>query len=232
MEGLSLSPLGDEELVLEDDNSSAEDSSVVKESLLLDLSELEPISPDSVLSTAEDEDFVADDVEFRIKEETVSGITSELAPVPTNFQIDEASTAPTDDTVQTVSETLGATDDDYKYFSATVSAEQLAKDTGADSPTLVAAQTVFAAISTKSDSHVLQWSVFAVLCLAIAISLSFLVFNYAVPIERSIKSPLVANDVETQSQPVPVIEIPDMLVRKIIFKIRIFLSQRSLRRHR
>lgn len=212
MEGLSLSPLGDEELVLEDDDSS-----------LLDLSELDPISPvsahvnENILAIAEEEDFVADDVEFRIKEETVSGITPdldqtlvpELVPVPTIFQIDEAPTALTDDTVQ--SETL-ATADDYEYFSATVSAEQLAKDIGADSPTPVAAQTIFTAISTKSDSHVLQWGVFAVLCLAIAISLSFLVFNYTVPIERSIKSPLVARDVETQSQPVPVIEIPDMLV--------------------
>lgn len=223
MEGLSLSPLGDEELVLEGDSSSSVDSPVVEESSLLDLSELDPISPVSVLSIAEDDDFVADDVEFRIKEETISGITPdldqtlvpELAPASTDFQIDEAPTAPADDTVQTVqmhvSETLDSTGSDYEYFSATVSAEQLAKDIGADSPTPVAAQTVFTAISTKQGNQVLQWSAFLVLCLVIAVSLSFFIFNYTVPIQRSIKSPLVAKDVETQSHPVPVIEIPDTL---------------------
>ncbi|MFT5426048.1 MAG: tetratricopeptide (TPR) repeat protein [Gammaproteobacteria bacterium] len=218
MEGLSLSPLGDEESVLEGDSSSSVDSPVVEESSLLDLSELDPISSTSVLSIAEDDDFVTDDVEFRIKEETISGITPDLDQTlvpelaPTDFQIDEAPNVPSDDTVQTVqmhvSETFDATSSDYEYFSATVSAAQLAKDIGANSPTPVAAQTVFTAISTNQGNQLLQWSAFLVLCLVIAVSLSLFIFNYTVPIQRSIKSPLVAKDIETQSQPVPVIEIP------------------------
>ena len=106
-----------------------------------------------------------------------------------------------EDTLQTEqpydSETLSDASDEY--FSATVSAAQLAEDIGGGSPTPVAAHTVFAASSSQPGNQVLQWGVFAVLCLVIAVSLSLFVFNYTVPVERSIKSPLVARVIESQS---------------------------------
>jgi len=58
----------------------------------------------------------------------------------------------------------------------------------------------------------LQWSVFAILCLVIAVSLSFFVFQYTIPVERSIKSPLVARGIESPSEPMPTFEIPDDIV--------------------
>jgi Flp pilus assembly protein TadD len=108
------------------------------------------------------------------------------------------------------SETLSDVGDEY--FSATVSAAQLAKDIGGDSPTPVAAQTVFAASSSQLGNQALQWGIFVVLCLVIAVSLSLFVFNYTIPVERSIKSPLVARDIEIQSEPVLTIEIPEGLM--------------------
>jgi len=99
-----------------------------------------------------------------------------------------------------------------QYLSTTVSAAQLAKDIGSDAPTPVAARTVFAATSTTGESsQVYQWGVFAALCLVIAVSLSFFIFNYTVPAERQIKSPLVARGIEIQSEPMLAIEIPEDL---------------------
>jgi len=106
---------------------------------------------------------------------------------------------------QTLSDTLN------QYLSTTVSAAQLAKDIGSDAPTPVAARTVFTATSTGDSNQMYQWGIFAALCLVIAVSLSFFIFNYTVPAEREIISPLVARGIETQSEPTFAIEIPDDL---------------------
>ena len=217
-EGLTLSPVDNQESIFEEDSS-------VQDSPSLDLSESDAQSPvsargnENILAIAEDDDSAIDDMEFKINEDTVSGILPALdqAPAPTDFQIDEAPAVPAENTIQGVQElddvdSIAKEVDEYEYSSAMVSAVQLAQDIGGDSPTPVAAQTVFTAISTKSGNQVLQWGAFVVLCLIIAVSLSFFVFKYTVPVERSIKSPLVAKDIETQSGPVPVIEIPDELV--------------------
>ncbi len=230
VEGLTLSPVDNQESIFEE-NSSVQDSPS------LDLSESEPQSPvpaqvtENVLAIAEDDDSVADDMEFKISEDIVSGISPdrEQALVPTDFQIDEAPTIAEGDTIQGVQELDDADPvakgvDESEYFSATVSAVQLAQDIGVDSPTPVAAQTVFTAISTKSDNQVLQWGAFVILCLAIAGAISFLVID-TIPVERSIKSPLVAKDIETQSEPVPVIEIPDELVSSTEVDSRLFTSE-------
>ncbi len=239
VEDMTLSPIVDQELTLEDDDSFIEDSSV-QDSPSLDLSESDPHRPvsarvnENILAIAEDDDSASDDKEFQINEDIVSGISPDqdqkLALVQTDLQVDESPTLPAEDTVQGVQElddadSIAKGDDEYEYFSATVSAVQLAQDIGVDSPTPVAAQTVFTAISTKSGNQVLQWGVFVVLCLVIAVSLSFFVFNYTVPVERSIKSPLVAKDIETQSEPVPVIEIPDELVSSTEVDSSLFMSE-------
>ena len=149
----------------------------------------------------------------------------------TDFQIEETAGIPitvAEDTVQaeqaSASEALAEVDE-YEYFSATVSAAQLAEDIGGDSPTPVAAQTVFTASSSKPGNQMVQWSILVGLCLAIAVALSFIVFNFTVPIERSVKSPLVAKDVETQVYPAPVIEIPEELVSNIELDSNLFTGE-------
>jgi tetratricopeptide (TPR) repeat protein len=149
----------------------------------------------------------------------------------TDFQIEEVAAEQTDNQVQDTiqaeqpydSEILADAGDEY--FSATVSAAQLAKDIGGGSPTPVAAQTVFTATSSQPGNQVLQWSVFAVLCLVIAASLSLFVFNYTIPVERSIKSPLVARGIETQPEPVPTIEIPEEIVSSVDVDSSLFTGE-------
>ncbi len=186
IEGLSLEPLGDDELLLEDGGSPMEES-------------------------VEENDSVADDAESRVKEETDPEITVD---VDQTGMLELTPDAPTDDTVQTVqmrvAETLDSGSDSYEYFSTTVSAKQLARDIGAGSPTPVAAQTVFTATSANQDNQVLRWSALLFSCCVITVSLLFLVFDYTVPTHRSIKSPLAAKDVEAQPQPIPIIAMPDV----------------------
>ena len=232
VEGLTLSPVDNQESIFEEDSS-------IQDSPLLDLSESDPHRPvsargnENILTIAEDDDSAADDMEFKISEDIVSEISPDqdqkLAPTPIDLQVDESPTLPAEDTVQGVQElddadSIAKRGDEYEYFSATVSAVQLAQDIGVDSPTPVAAQTVFTAISTKSGNQVLQWGVFFVLCLAIAGAISFLVID-TIPVERSIKSPLVAKDIETQSEPMPVIEIPDELVSSTDVDSSLFMSE-------
>jgi tetratricopeptide (TPR) repeat protein len=232
VEGLTLSPVDNQESIFEEDSS-------IQDSPLLDLSESDPHRPvsarvnENILAIVEDDDSAADDMEFKINEDIVSGISPDqdqkLAPAPIDLQVDESPTLRAEDTVQGVQELDDADSivkgvDEYEYFSATVSAVQLAQDIGVDSPTPVAAQTVFTAISTKSDNQVLQWGAFVILCLAIAGAISFLIID-TIPVERSIKSPLVAKGIETQSEPVPVIEIPDELVSSTEVDSRLFTSE-------
>ncbi len=230
VEGLTLSPVDNQESIFEEDSS-------IQDSPLLDLSESDPHRPvsargnENILTIAENDDSAADDKEFKINEDIVSGISPdrEQALVPTDFQIDEAPTIAAGDTIQGVQELDDADPvakgvDESEYFSATVSAVQLAQDIGVDSPTPVAAQTVFTAISTKSGNQVLQCGGFLVLCLARAGAISLLVID-TIPVERSIKSPLVAKDIETQSEPMPVIEIPDELVSSTDIDSSLFMSE-------
>jgi tetratricopeptide (TPR) repeat protein len=201
IDDLLLSPAEEKYLVLEDIDE--DDSSVQKPS--------EPIEEGDSLSST-------DNIELEISgSERPADLDQTFALA--DFDAEELEATPlsvAEDTVQAeqalASETLAEAVDEYEYFSATVSAAQLAQDIGGDSPTPVAAQTVFTATHSKPGNQILQWSVFAVLCLAIAVSLSFFVFNYTVPVERTVKSPLVAKDIETQSEPVPTIEIPEELV--------------------
>jgi len=230
VESLTLSPVDNQESIFEEDSS-------VQDSSSLDLSESDPHRPvsvqvnETILAIAEDDDSVAGDMEFKISEDIVSGVSPDRdqALAPTDFKIDEEPTLPAGNTIQGVQELDDADSvakgaDEDEYFSATVSAVQLAQDIGVDSPTPVAAQTVFTAISTKSDNQVLQWGVFFVLCLAIAGAISFLVID-TIPVERSIKSPLVAKDIETQSEPVPIFEIPDELVSSTEVDSRLFTNE-------
>ncbi|MCH8163234.1 MAG: hypothetical protein IIA99_03975 [Proteobacteria bacterium] len=185
IEGLSLSPVTDQQLVREE------------------------IEDNDKLSTT-------DEIEL----ETSEGTESEHPPkldktfALTDLQVEEVVAEQAEDTLQDElpydSETLSDASDEY--FSATVSAAQLAQDIGGDSPTPVAAQTVFAASSSRPGNQVLQWSIFLVLCLVIAVSLSLFVFNYTIPVDRSIKSPLVAKDIEIQSEPALTFEIPEGLI--------------------
>jgi len=167
--------------------------------------------------SAEENEQLAKDDKLALEdgEITVSESVSVEAQTPAlnDLQIDEtveSSTDQTEEMAQFDSETLS--DATSEYFSTTVSAAQLAEDIGGDAPTPVAAQTVFSATSTSNSSQIFQWGIFAILCLVIAVSLSFFVFNYTVPVERSIKSPLVARGIETPSEPMPTFEIPDEIV--------------------
>ena len=204
-----------QELTIED-LSGEYDKDVDKpdvKSKLEDLS-LSPIAHQQ--PSAEENEQLAKDDKLALEdgEITVSESVSVEAQTPAlnDLQIDEtveSSTDQTEEMAQFDSETLS--DATNEYFSTTVSAAQLAEDIGGDAPTPVAAQTVFAATS-RPGSQVLQWSVFAILCLVIAVSLSFFVFQYTIPVERSIKSPLVARGIETPSEPMPTFEIPDDIV--------------------
>jgi len=133
-------------------------------------------------------------------EQTISEATGEHENLSTTV-----SAEPLAESEQTLSDIAD------RYLSTTVSVAQLAKDIGDDAPTPVAARTVFTATSTRESNQISQWAIFAALCLVIAVSLSFFIFNYTVPIERPIKSPLVARGIETQSEPVLAIEIPEDL---------------------
>jgi len=189
IEGLSLSPVTDQQLVSEE------------------------IEDKDKLSTT-------DEIEL----ETSESIESEHPPkldktfALTDLQVEEVVAEQADDRAEDTlqdelpydSETLSDASDEY--FSATVSAAQLAEDIGGDSPTPVAAQTVFAASSSQPGNQALQWGIFLVLCLVIAVSLSLFVFNYTIPVDRSITSPLVAKDVESQSEPVLTFEMPEGLM--------------------
>ena len=163
---------------------------------------------------------------MEISEGTESGHSPKLDKLftSTNLEVEEVDAEQADDRAddqaqdalqaeQTYdSETLSDTGNEY--FSAAVSAAQLAKDIGGGSPTPVTAQTVFTATS-RPGNQVLQWSVFVVLCLVIAVSLSFFVVHYTIPVERSIKPPSVAMNIETQSEPIPTIEMPGGIVSNV-----------------
>lgn len=167
-------------------------------------------------SAEEKEQLAKDDKrELESGEITVSESVPVEAQTPAlnELQVDEtveSSTDQTEEMAQFDSDTLS--DGSSDYFSTTVSAAQLAEDIGGDAPTPVAAQTVFSATSTSNSNQIFQWGVFAILCLVIAVSLSFFVFQYTIPVERSIKSPLVARGIETPSEPMPAFEIPDEIV--------------------
>ena len=215
LEGLSLSPNTDQQPIAE--SKESDDPS------RQDLSHAETSTTDSSSVEEKEQLAMADkpELELEIGEITVSEGTS------VQDETVETSTGDAEDTVQAeqpiYSETISDAADEY--FSSTISVAQLAEDIGADSPTPVAAQTVFTATSRSTSNQVLQWGVFAILCLVIAVSLSFFVFNYTVPVERSIKSPLVARDIETQSEPVPAIEIPEDLVFAAEVDSRLFTGE-------
>ncbi len=202
IEGLSLSPVTDQQLVRE-----------------------EPEDNDKLSTTSE--------TELEITEGTESEHSPKLDKTfaLTDLQVEEVAAEQAEDRAEDTlqeeqpydSETLSDASDEY--FSATVSAAQLAEDIGGGSPTPVAAHTVFAASSSQSGNQVLQWGVFAVLCLVIAVSLSLFVFNYTVPVERSIKSPLVARGIETQPESVPIIEIPEELVSSVDVDSSLFTGE-------
>jgi len=189
IEGLSLFPVTDQQLVRE-----------------------EPEDNDKLSTTGE--------TELEITEGTESEHSPQLDKTfaLTDLQVEEVAAEQAEDRAEDTlqeeqpydSETLSDASDEY--FSATVSAAQLAEDIGGGSPTPVAAHTVFAASSSQPGNQVLQWGIFAVLCLVIAVSLSLFVFNYTVPVERSIKSPLIARDIESQSEPLLIIELPEGLM--------------------
>lgn len=186
IEGLSLSPVTDQQLVRE-----------------------EPEDNDKLSTTGE--------TELEITEGTESEHSPKLDKTfaLTDLQVEEGAAEQAEDQAEQPYDSETLSDASDEYFSATVSAAQLAKDIGGGSPTPVAAHTVFAASSSQPGNQVLQWGVFAVLCLVIAVSLSLFVFNYTVPVERSIKSPLVARGIETQPESVPIIEIPEELVSSV-----------------
>lgn len=189
MEGLSLSPVTDPQLVREE------------------------IEDNDKLSTT-------DETELEISKGTESEYLPKLDKTfaLTDLQVEEEVAEQADDQAEDTlqdellydSETLSDASDEH--FSATVSAAQLAQDIGGDSPTPVAAQTVFAASSSQPGNQALQWGIFLVLCLVIAVSLSLFVFNYTIPVDRSIKSPLVAKDIEIQSEPALIFEMPEGLI--------------------
>jgi tetratricopeptide (TPR) repeat protein len=171
--------------------------------------------------SAEENEQLAKDDKLALEDGEIT--VSESAPVEAQtlalneLQVDETVETATDDAedITQADQTFNSdtlSDGSSDYFSTTVSAAQLAEDIGGDAPTPVAAQTVFTATSTSSSNQMFQWGVFAIICLVIAVSLSFFVFNYTVPVERSIKSPLVARGIETPSEPMPAFEIPDEIV--------------------
>jgi tetratricopeptide (TPR) repeat protein len=171
------------------------------------------------------------DLEDTIKADAVDGndqklsdATGEHEKISATVSAEQLSVEPLIGAEQTVSEATGEHEDfsatvsaeqlsdiSNQYLSTTVSVAQLAKDIGSDAPTPVAARTVFTATSTGDSNQMYQWGIFAALCLVIAVSLSFFIFNYTVPAEREIKSPLVARGIETQNEPTFAIEIPEDL---------------------
>ena len=215
-----------QELSMEDDSvdsaQTASDSAPDVTAEIEGLS-LSPVTdPQLVSEEIEDKDKLSTTGEIELK--TSESTESEHPPkldktfALTDLQVEEVVAEQADDQAEDTlqdellydSETLSDASDEY--FSATVSAAQLAEDIGGDSPTPVAAQTVFAASSSRPGNQVLQWGIFLVLCLVIAVSLSLFVFNYTIPVDRSIKSPLVAKDIEIQSEPALTFEIPEGLI--------------------
>ncbi len=206
MEGLALPPAEDQTknqpLIVK--NMESEDCSVQ------DLS-LAETSLSGSLSFVEENDNIPTDDEFEL-------------------EINKSPIAPAEDTIQAAkmfddTETITSGIDEYEYFSSTVSSAQLAEDFGADSPTPVTAQTVFMARPTRSGNQILQWGTFALLCLVIAVSLPFFIYNYTVPVERTIKPPLIAKDIETQSGSMPAIEIPNTLIPDVELNSNLFTSE-------
>ncbi len=212
--GLSLSPVTDQQLVceeIEDNDSLLSGSSSADQTPFID---------------ENDKLSITGETELEISEGTESGHSPKLDKpfTSTNLEVGEVDAEQADDRAddqtkdalqaeQTYdSETLSDTGNEY--LSAAVSAAQLAKDIGGGSPTPVTAQTVFTATS-RPGNQVLQWSVFVVLCLVIAVSLSFFVVHYTIPVERSIKPPLVAMNIETQSEPIPTIEMPGEIMSNV-----------------
>ncbi len=116
----------------------------------------------------------------------------------------------TDEFSDTVSGTIG----DSKTAAAIVSAAELAKDIGdsKNQPTPVAAQTVFTAIGASSSRQPYSWAIFVVLCIVISISLSVFYYLSITPLTPGSSSPLVAKGIETESNPLPVIEIPQEIL--------------------
>ena len=215
LDELSLSPVEDQQLVVE----SVEDYDSLLKTPEFSAPSYVPSPSDSSSSPEENEKLpTTDKLELEIGEATEGGIlpTPNQTFTLTDIQVEEESVASTEDTIQAKqevgSETIAEPGDEYEYFSAKVSAAQLAQDIGSYSPTPVAAQTVFTATVSKPGNTIFQWGIFVTLCIVIIASLSFFIFNYTVPVERTIKSPLVARNIETQSEPVPTIEIPEELV--------------------
>jgi len=228
-----------QELRTEDD--SVDSAQPASESVPEDTAEIEGLS----LSPVTDQQLVSEEIEDKdklsttdkIELETSESTESEHPPkldkifALTDLQVEEVVAEQADDQAEDTihdelpydSETLS--DASNEYFSATVSAAQLAEDIGGDSPTPVAAQTVFAASYSRPGNQVLQWSIFLVLCLVIAVSLSLFVFNYTIPVDRSIKSPLVAKDIEIQSEPALIFEIPEGLISSADVDSSMFTSE-------
>lgn len=231
---ISLSPITNEQPVVEDINSG---EPLIEEPLPVET----PVADSFSISVEENvqpenDQLPGDQLPGDDKPEPDLGeiTASEGTPVEkqtlalTDFQVDEVVTEPVEDTVearQVFDDAHTLSDVADEYFSSTVSVAQLAEDIGGDSPTPVAAQTVFTAISRGGSNQVFQWGVFAVLSLVILVSLSFFVFNYTVPVERSIKSPLVARDIETQDEPVLQIEMPDKLVSNAEIDSSVFTGE-------
>ncbi len=240
--GLTLSPVEDRRMVLEDIDDSIDQADTSSDALVTDPSLADEVVTGSLVSgqelsfdSGEDSDRLSstDNIELEISEVTAyekkPGFDQTLA---LTTYTDEEIPAALDEITRAEQEfeeagTGKKASDEYEYFNSTVSAAQLAKDMGKDSPTPVAAQTVFTATAVKSGSQIWQWSAFAVLCLAIAVSLSFFIFNYTVPIERTVKSPSVARDIETQSEPMPAIELPEEFVANADVDSRLFSGEIS-----
>jgi tetratricopeptide (TPR) repeat protein len=217
---LRLSPVAGGGLFVEDmeeDDSSMQDQSdtnlsttgsspivEIEQTATIDRPELE-IGDTTIAGKFSVSDQMVEPIPLRA-DDSVENATDLTESSP--YELEDTITAEAVVAEQTLSEATG----EHLYSSTIVSAEQLAEDIGADAPTPVAAQTVFTATSTEDKNQIFQWGVFATLCLVIAVSLSFFIFNYTVPIERPIKSPLAARGIETQPEPGPAIEIPEDLV--------------------
>ena len=102
-----------------------------------------------------------------------------------------------------------------KPVTSVISAAELVQDIGGgkDQPTPVAAQTVFTAIGTGRDMEGVKWTVFLVLCLVVAVSLSVIYYFKIVPINIESSSPLVAKGIETDPTTLPPVQIPEEILQ-------------------
>ncbi len=200
MEYLSLSPAES----VEDGNSSIEDLSRTEVSITDPFS----IEENDKQRNDEGEDDKTDELEIKseIDETVVSTIIADQDQIltTTDLHISEASSVLTDNTLH-VESLLSATDKP-EYSGVTVSAAQLAEDIGG-SLTPVAAKTIFTATSRKGDDQMFKWSAFVILFLIIVSAALFLIFNYTVPLERSIESQLVVKDIEIPDKLASVAEL-------------------------